>query len=336
MTRALHWVVLCSFLLAGSSLASGARPIEPAEQRAALLAVAVAGACMVGHLVPRQAAVVYGFTASLGIGTLVVLTPDGLSGGALAGPLGYGNANGALCAQGTVAALVPAIACRGRVLRTASFALAAALVLLAWQTGSRAGTATAASCLSAALLCCVPWASEHTYRHVARALVVGTAAASAAVFALTVALGSTHNPGAAAPTAVDRAVEQTLSDRRVALWSEALDLLSSDPISGVGVGRFAEVSPTARADNDARWAHSAFLQHGAESGLPGLLALLGLCSAIYLALWRAAALDPLALVGACAAGAAMTHAAVDYVLHFPVIPVLAALTVGVCVQRGRR
>lgn len=335
MTPPVASVVFCGLLLAGSALGSGANTVEPAEQRVALLAVAVAGAYTAGRLLPRPAAAGYGFAVALGTGTLVVLTPDGMSGAALAGPLGYGNANGALCAQGAAAALIPAVACRRGLTRAAALVVAAALVLLAWQTGSRAATAAAFACVLAALAVCLIRPPQARVRRASRAVVVGAGAVSAAVLALTVALGVAYNPATAREGSVDRLIDRTLSERRVVLWSESLDLLMRNPAAGVGLGRFAAASPTARADDDARWAHSAFLQYGAEAGFPGLVALLALSAAPYLALWRAAP-DRLAVVGASAAAAALTQAAVDYVFHFPVIPLLTALTVGACAQRRPR
>lgn len=328
-------MVLWSLLLAGSALLSGGTGPDPAKQRAALLLVAVAAACVAGYLLPRGLAPAYGLGVALGIGGLILLTPDGLSGRALAGPLGYGNANGALCAQGAAAACVAALACRRRPARLAALTVGTGLALLAWQTGSRAGTATAAGCIALAAVA-LAGSGADTAPGPARWIIRGAAATSAVVLALTVTLGLAHDPQGAHRGLGDRVAERALSERRPALWSESLDLLNGAPATGVGVGGFADASRTARADQDARWAHSAFLQHGAEAGVPGLATLLGLSGAAYVALWRAAERSVLAVAGTCALTAALTHAMIDYVLHFPVIPLLTALTVGVCVGPGRR
>lgn len=297
-----------------------------------LLVAGVACALTAGVLLPRALLVPYGLAAAVGAGVLVLTAPDGLSGGALAGPLGYGNANGALCAQGSAAAMVPVHASSRRDVRVGSVVLGLVLVALAWQTASAAGLVAAAG----AVATCVALRAVgpgHRAR-AARVVVTAVGAATAAVFAATWLLGATHGSQASYPSA-QRLVEATLSERRVILWSEALDLLAAEPAHGVGAGRFAEVSPTARADADARWAHSGYLQIGAETGVPGLLAMLLVTAWVFASLYVVAGHDTLAAVGAAAAGALLAHASLDYVLHFPVVPLLAAGTVGVCLRPAR-
>ncbi len=106
--------------------------------------------------------------AAVAVGTLLAVTTarDGLSGGALAGPLGYGNANGALCTLGTGSALVLALQLRNGA-RGAAVALAVALTLAAAATGSLAAAGLCGALLVLALSLVlrpglarlVPWAS---------------------------------------------------------------------------------------------------------------------------------------------------------------------------------
>ena len=76
-------------------------------------------------------------------------------------------------------------------------------------------------------------------------------------------------------------------------------------------------APTALADADARWAHSAYLQVGAETGVIGA-ALLGLVLLwVFGALYRSRQDERLIVIGTAAVTALAVHAAIDYVAHFP-------------------
>jgi O-antigen ligase len=125
---------------------------------------------------------------------------------------------------------------------------------------------------------------------------------------------------------IDRSVQNLLDRRRVALWNDALGLMSEHPVTGVGPGRFAESRTTAPGDPDARWAHQEFMQQGAETGVPGLLLVLLVFGASFGWLWARA--DTLTAVAAGALAALGIHASLDYVLHFPVIPIAAAAILG--------
>ncbi len=93
--------------------------------------------------------------------------------------------------------------------------------------------------------------------------------------------------------------------------------MSSDPLRGVGAGRFAEVSPTA-ADPDLQWAHSAALQIGAELGVVGLVLFVGILVAALLMLGR----DSMVLA------ALPLPTSVDYVLQFPWVLVAYGVALG--------
>ena len=99
---------------------------------------------------------------------------------------------------------------------------------------------------------------------------------------------------------------------RIAHWQAALGMWADHPWLGVGIGNYATAYPTY---NLPRWyeplghAHNVYLNFGAEAGLLGFLAYLGLWIACLLQAVRAAAVSNrfVAAVGAGVLGA-LTHA----------------------------
>lgn len=296
-----------------------------------LLATGSAAVLYLGWALPRRLAPLYGLLTAGAVAALILTAPDGLSGAPLAGPLGYGNANGALCAQATAAAMVPVMAARKALIRGISLLLALSLVVIAWATASAAGFGASLLCLLMPLSVAATPAARRS--RAAPLVVLAAASLATVVLMLTALLGTTYDRARADPGALERLVDRTLSERRVVLWSDAIDLIRADPLTGVGAGRFQDESRTARSDDDARWAHSGLLQYGAETGLLGLLSLLGVSAGIFMALWQIR--GALAAVGACAAAALTGHAGIDYVLHFPAVPLLTVATVGVCLGHSR-
>jgi O-antigen ligase len=146
------------------------------------------------------------------------------------------------------------------------------------------------------------------------------------VVALTVVLGHDYHPGRTVQPRVDRVAARALTYRRIELWHDALVITAHHPGLGVGPQRFAVVSPTARSDRDARWAHSGPLQQVAEAGIPGalLLAALFAWALVITGLTRTSQ----AAIAAAAVGALGVHAGIDYVLQFLVVPVAAGGVVG--------
>jgi O-antigen ligase len=114
-----------------------------------------------------------------------------------------------------------------------------------------------------------------------------------------------------------------------------MELTTQRPLVGVGPGRFREESPLAVSDSDAAWAHNGFLQQGAEGGVPALVL------AVSIFVWGFVRLLSIPQGrGASLAAASLTavgiHACVDYVLHFPILPMMAAALVGAAVGAGPR
>jgi len=243
---------------------------------------------------------------------------ESIAGKALAGPLQYSNASAALYLQGTIAALV--------------------LTVLCLRAPARIASALAAGCLGAATLIAASRATDALLVLPVVAMFLrrpGAVRAGLAAFAglvvvallSTVALGmistgSARNEGSLGP------VGSALSENRLKLWEDALSLIGKHPVSGVGPGRFQLTSPTARSDSDLRWAHNGFLQQGAEQGVIGLLLTLLLFLWVFLRLGSAHRPDrAIALTGAAVAALGI-QACVDYVLHFPALPVMAAALAG--------
>jgi O-antigen ligase len=111
------------------------------------------------------------------------------------------------------------------------------------------------------------------------------------------------------------------------LWSEAIDILAEHP-GGVGVGGFATTAPTAIRDQDARWAHQEFLQVGVELGWTGLALVVLLFAWGFVRLAMHPRPDAYVALGGAALAALGIHASVDYVWHFPAVPLAAAALVG--------
>lgn len=287
-------------------------------------------------LLASTAAFVFGRLAALASPSLVpgvvvggaalvaVTAPDVLSGANLGGPLGYANANGAFFLQAAMAGLMLAAASRASPVRVLGLSAAAAFGVVPFA---------AKSVTSAALLILLPLVAILA-RALAGARVAVAVCGAMFIVALgaTIVLGSTYTANDRSGL-VDRIVDSSLDERRAALWHEALVMVREYPATGVGLGGFQVLSPTARLDRDARWAHNTFLQQGAETGLLGLILL------TLLFLWGFASLgltgkqEMVSVVGAVVAAALGIHACVDYILHFPAVPITAAALVGAACSR---
>lgn len=247
--------------------------------------------------------------AVAGTAVAYALTTRVLGGGPLGGPFGYRNATGAFYVQATVAALMVAAAIPWWPLRVAGLVAAVSFALVA---------ATDSSAATASLLVAIAVASVALGgARLARLSVATAAALFVVVLAGTVALGAAYRPGAGGPLA------RALTERRLVLWNESLQIIADRP-GGVGPGRFRYVDPTARRDQDARWAHNEFLQQGVEFGWAGLVLTLLLFLWGFARLWVHPAPDLLVALGAASLVALGIQASVDYVLRFPAVPLAAA------------
>ena len=181
----------------------------------------------------------------------------------------------------------------------------------------------------------VPLAVVVGWRGFGRRSLIWFGALVVAAVLFTTATGAAFRPGGDQSALVSGAMS-AFSVRRVVLWHDAWVLAIDHPLTGVGPGRFRLESPTALADADASWAHQEFLQMGAEGGFPAMMLL------VLLFLWGLARLGAgprfgaPALIAAVAITALGLHASIDYVLHFPQIPVATAVLLGAAVTWTER
>ena len=277
----------------------------------------VVAAVIVGRLVSLAGRAVVPAAVAVVTATVAVASRSDLfSSWALSGPFGYANAKSAFFATGAVAGLALAL-----LARRAPFRVAGVVVALV-----SAGVAYTSRTESVASL--VPLAALGLLARTARgvrvfvwacALLLAGALAASFLIAL-------WSPGDRTPLA--RLAARTLSERRLVLWHEAWTIAIHHPATGVGSARFQFVSPTARSDRDSRWAHNEFLQTAAEVGVPGLIALAGVFAWGLAVSLRTAPAGRQAALSAAAVTLLGVQACVDYVLHFPAIPISCAFLVG--------
>jgi O-antigen ligase len=149
-----------------------------------------------------------------------------------------------------------------------------------------------------------------------------------AAVVVTTLLGASFGRGGETDSA-QHVAGQVLSEQRLRLWHEAFAMMQSHPVTGVGPDRFQVVSPTAQRHPDYRWTHNEFLQQGAEAGIPGLLLLSTLFLWAFGRLWTVERAGPITALSAAALAALGLHATIDYVMHFPAVPIIAAALAGV-------
>jgi len=281
----------------------------------ALLAAAAAGYVIGRMQGGRPVFVPAAVVASILVGT-VASGPAALSGGPSAPPLAYGNANGALYVMGVASACAVAILANKEPVRLVGGVLAVVFVMLAIATLSKTAAVLAIGILVIGAVA----------RRLGRWVVAVAPLVVVAMLAVTVVLGLNHG-------SLPSMFEQ-LNARRTALWRDAMEIFAEQPAFGAGPGMFAQTSPTALADNDARWAHSAYLQVGAETGVIGAALLALLLMWVFGALYRSRQDQRLMVIGTAAVAAFAVHASIDYVAHFPAIVIVAALLAGLASSRA--
>jgi hypothetical protein len=251
-------------------------------------ALAAAGVAAAGYIAGRLSAPVLPVVAVLVVGALLLLfiaRPTALSGAAGAPPLHYANADAALYVQVAALAACVAAGATQAAWRALGALVTGALVVVTFLTGSLAGLVTGAAVLAALL---VTLAGRAPPRRLA--LAVGITLVLATHVAVLV-LGATSRPGRP-ETVADTAAASSLSQRRLALWSDAVAI-------------------------------------AADTGWPGAAAvLLLLLWAVARPLVDTPADRPGVVITATAAGALAVHASIDYVLGFPAVVAVAAFVLG--------
>jgi O-antigen ligase len=284
-----------------------------------VLIVAATAAYGIGRTRGGRRPVLAAAAVVVGILTGTLLSgPAAFTGGPLAPPLGYANANGALFALGAAAAAIVGTATDKELVRQPALMFGVLMLTMAALNTSVAAATLTAGILASALI--ARWLGRWVAL-VAPLLVSG-------VVATTVALGLTYGTGIAS------ALEEELTERRRVLWHDALEITATEPVFGVGPGRFAVTSPTALSDADAVWAHSAYLEVAAEHGIPGAVLLCALLLWVFGGLYRSHQNKRIVVIGTATATAVTVHAAVDYVAHFLVVVIVAALLVGLASSRA--
>ena len=284
---------------------------DPADYFATL-AIFVA-AYLVGRLTANWAWVT---AAAMGVafGGWILTTDGALDGGPLAGPLGYANANAALAVQVAAVLLVAATRTRPLIGRLLLAAASVPVLAVAWFNESWAALGGGAVLFAVGLVVIL----VEPRRGALPVLVCGLVVAAALAGQVAVAAG-----------VGDDAAARAVSERRVDLWSDAANLVRSEPLIGHGPQSFATASPTAASDTDTQAAHSAVLEVAAETGLVGAGLLLMLVAWAFWSLALTSA-GP-GIVGAVGWTAFCLHALVDYVADYPVVVGAAAVSLGLAV-----
>ena len=233
------------------------------------------------------------------------------------GPFGYSSITGAFFAQAAIAGLMVGTS-RNLAVRLAGIVAAGAF---AWVT---IATQTRTAMILVALLT-VATIAAIAVRSARRAVVV-FGLVLAVVIAATIALGATFERNRS--TLEARIVDATATERRQALWHDALILAARNPLFGVGPGRFAIESPVARSDRDEPWVHEEFLQVSSESGIVAGVLLVAVFGLGFARLAARRPVDALAVLAAASLAGLGIHACMEYVLQRPAVPFAAAALVG--------
>jgi hypothetical protein len=241
-----------------------------------------------------------------------------LSSAPLSGPFEYLNADGAFYVQAAIAGLMLVASARPwpfRALAGVGAAFFAALpfivhaVAAAWLVLVLPGIAILSATLAGA--------------RGARASVAVLGLLFVASLTASILLGSTYSR-AAEPSLFQRAAIKTIDEDRLVLWHDAFVIMRDNPGTGVGPRRYEFVSPIASGNPDYRWAHHEFLQQGGEAGITGLVFLAVLFLWGFSRLWVVAKPDAITALSAASLAALGIHACLDYVMHFPAIPLVTA------------
>lgn len=250
--------------------------------------------------------------------TVGFLRADTLLASPLGSPLGYANATAAFFVLASAAAATVALDAPNRYFALGAWAVAIGTAAVPWLNGSSAGAAATLVLGAGVVLAGVGPALGR--RRVIFTCLALALAAHGATLVMALACGT---PG---PCLVPRPAIEALSLNRLDLWADAVEQLRAEPVTGVGPGRFAEVSATASADADLPHAHGELLQLGAELGLVGLGLGTALVVWLYVMLSRGTP-GRSATVAAAALTGLLLQAGVDYILHFPaVVATAVALT----------
>jgi O-antigen ligase len=312
-------VVVLGACAAWSLITAAAQGGRPEGVLLAVLAVAAgyASGRICGELLP-VAAPCAGALAGLG---LAMAVPHTNPGSQVTSPLGQTGATAALLTISAGAACCAAWAARPTGLRLVLRLLAAGIAVAAAVLGSTSGFV---ACLGV-LLCSL--AADRMRR---RGLGLGGLALTAVlVTGATWAIAEN-----VLPDGLTRSLEGQLTQHRVLLWHDALDMAGREPGLGVGPGRFSELSPTVTQSllPDGK-PHSAPFQQAAEQGVVGVVLLAAVFGWVLYALWRSPRPTPVVLTAGAALTALAAIAAVGNALSFTTVTAGAGLLAGLATAR---
>ncbi|WP_327292523.1 O-antigen ligase family protein [Streptomyces sp. NBC_01198] len=286
-------------------VAAAGRSARPEGTLLALLAVTAGYALgrILGALLPVLAPA----AAAAAVLSLVLIPPTRLSAHPDAPPLGYPNADAALLVLAAGAACCAAGAARGRAWRIVLRCVGAGAAVTALALGSAAGFAAGV----AIVLCSLAAARM-------RGRLLGLA--GFALAAALVAGGSCAVAADALPAGLSESLTGQLTQPRVDLWHQAVDLAERHPLRGVGPGRFAdEATPAPEPAPSSESPQSAPLQLAAEQGIPGVALLAAAFCWVLTALWRSPRPTPVVLTAAATLTGLAMLATVDHVLSYAVV-----------------
>ena len=128
----------------------------------------------------------------------------------------------------------------------------------------------------------------------------------------------------------------SLTNDRYAYWGVALDAFAAHPLNGVGSGGFREEWLARRTlPENARDAHSLYIETAGELGLVGLLVLAVLIAGVAGSARSAARVYPVRAPGMIAAVVAFAmHAGLDWDWEMPAVSLVAILLMGALVAMG--
>ncbi|RFU82201.1 O-antigen ligase domain-containing protein [Streptomyces triticagri] len=298
-----------------------ARDGRPEGVLLAVLAVAAghAGGRICGALLPA-AGFVCASVAGVIMAAVSVATSD-VPGAGTTSPLGHTGAAAALLILATGAACCGAWSTDRPGVRTSLRLLAMGITAAAAAIGS---TAALVACAGIVMLSV---AAARMRRRVVG--LAGLALATTLVSGVSLAVAED-----VLPRELTVSLEGPLTQHRVLLWQDAVDLAKEDPVLGSGPGRFGELSVTAgqTLDSDGR-PHSAPLQQAAEQGVVGVVLLAAAFGWILLSLARSPRTTPLVLTAGATLAALAAVAAVGNALSFTPVTAGAGLLVGLSTAR---
>ena len=251
-------------------------------------------------------------------GLVIVSGPDSVH--RLFGPLGYSNANAALYVIGVGAAGMVIVRVAVWWIQVPFMLIGLGLAVLPWFLDALAAALATIVIVGTLLVLLATARGTATLIRLAAAVAFGAIAVTGLIGILY--SGSGEGEGA-----------WLITERRLVLWSEAADLATVYPAFGVGPGRFPEESRTALTDRDAQWAHHEPLEVGAEAGLPAFVLVIVTIMWVFAWVQRGSGRRGAALAGVVLS-LGVVQASIDYVWHYPAVPIALAAVAGAGASAG--